>query len=200
MKRTIILLGLLTVTQFMSGQEVLPRKEALKLAFFVSADLKVLQNTPIATDVDVKQPVALRDGDYGALVLPEAKLTTDAIAKAGEQVVPIGQLWLRRLTPVRDGDAISSSQLRVVQLDAGGESHAAVQCALGVKADGSGGLELLVFGKDKTPLVKVPLKKVESQESTPIGMSAEHADESGRIILKILGRYQATLVVTELEL
>ena len=182
-----------------SAQERLPRREALKLAFLVSADLKALQATPIATDVDLKHPVALRDGDYGALVLPESKLSAETIAKAGDRVAPLGQLWLHRLTPIRDGVAVPPSELHVVQVETEGESHAAVQLALGVRSNGSGGQELLVFGKGKTPLLTLTLKKAEGQPEPPISIEAVRLnDETGRITFRILGRYEASLMVTEL--
>ena len=83
MKTTTIAAVLLTGVLAVQAQERLPREEALKYAFIVSANLKEMLNTPIPTDPDVKRPVALRDGDYGGMVLPEAKLTAEKLAKAG---------------------------------------------------------------------------------------------------------------------
>lgn len=199
MKRILVPLLVVTTCQFAFSQEQLSRSEALKYAFLVSADLKTLQNTPIATDVDLKQPVALRDGDYGALVLPEAKLTVDTIGKAGEKIVPVGQLWLHKLTPMREGMGVPGYQLRMVNIVGENESGEAAQCALGVKRNDGGGLELLVFGKDKSPLVKVPLKKTERSQQLPIAVQAERRDDSGRLTLNFLGRYEASFDVTELE-
>ena len=116
MKHTLLTLTLLSTLALASAQEKLSREETLRYAFVVAGDLKQLQATPIPTDVDVKQPVAIRDGDFGGMVLPEAKLSADAIAKAGEKVVPIGQLWLLKLTPMQDGEAVAASKLRMVTL------------------------------------------------------------------------------------
>lgn len=193
-------LALLSAVQLANAQEQIPRKEALKIAFVLTADPTTLEGTPIPTDVDVKRPVAVKEGDYGAMVLPEAKLSADAIAKAGDKVLPLGQLWLHKLTPMRDGQAVSKDQLRLVVLETGEGSATGVQCALGVKANGSGDLELLVYGKANTPVVKVPLKKAENQQQLPITMTAERTDDAGKITLKILGRYQAIVPVTQLEL
>lgn len=88
----------------------------------------------------------------------------------------------------------------MVTIETDQETDSAVQCALGVKRNGSGGLDLLLLGKDKTPLLKVPLKKTESQQQPPISMKAERTnDDAGRITLRILGRYEASFEVTELE-
>ena len=198
----VIFVFLASVFSFQSAfcQEQLERKEALKYAFFLSLDLKRLQGTPIPTDVDVKRVVAMREGDYGALVMPEAKLSAEAIAKAGDTVVPVGQLWLHRLTPLHEGEPVAGAKLRLFNIQTDSQGGEAAQCALGIKANGTGELELLIYGKDKTPLVKVPLKKTESQQELPIGIDAERrSDDTGSITLKILGRYEAKIPVTELS-
>jgi hypothetical protein len=199
MKNTLLALTLLSTLALASAQEKLSREETLRYAFVVAGDLKQLQATPIPTDVDIKQPVAVRDGDFGGMVLPEAKLNAEAIAKAGEKVVPVGQVWLRKLTPMQDGDAVGASKLRMVTLTHEGDQVKVAQCALGVQRNGSGSLELLVFGKDKEPVVKVPLKTMDAKQDVPIDLSAERESDSGKVTLKILGKYTATISVTALE-
>jgi hypothetical protein len=199
MKPIVLTLTLLGTLQFVSAQEKLPREEALKYAFAVAADLKQLQGTPIATDVDLKQPVAIHDGDYGGMVLPEAKLTAETIAKAGEKVVPVGQLWFLKLTPMCDGEAVSASKLRMVTLNHEGDQYTVPQCALGVQRNSSGALELVVFGKGAEPVAKAALKTVDTKQDVPIDISAERESDSGKVTLNILGKYTATISVTALE-
>ena len=199
MKHTLLTLTLLSTLALASAQEKLSREETLRYVFVFAGDLKQLQATPIPTDVDLKQPVAIRDGDFGGMVLPEAKLNADAIAKAGEKVVPVGQLWLRKLTPMQDGEAVGASKLRMVTLSHEGDQVKVAQCALGVQKNGSGALELLVFGKDKEPVVKVPIKTMDAKQDVPIDLSAERESDSGKVTLKILGKYTATISVTALE-
>ena len=199
MKHTLLTLTLLSTLALASAQEKLSREESLRYAFIVAADLKQLQATPIPTDVDVKQPVAVRDGEFGGMVLPEAKLSGDAIAKAGEKVVPIGQLWLLKLTPMREGEAVAASKLRMVTLRHEGDEAKVAQCALGVQRSGSDYLQLLVFGKDKDPVVKVPLKISDAKQDVPIDLAADRESDSGKVTLKILGKYTATISVTALE-
>src|ERR1035441_4932136 len=199
MKNTLLALTLLSTLALASAQEKLSREETLRYAFVVAGDLKQLQATPIPTDVDIKQPVAVRDGDFGGMVLPEAKLNAEAIAKAGEKVVPVGQVWLLKLTPMQDGDAVGASKLRMVTLTYEGDQVKVAQCALGVQRNGAGSLELLVFGKDKEPVVKVPLKTMDAKQDVPIDLSAERESDSGKVTLNILGKYTATVAVTQLE-
>jgi hypothetical protein len=200
MKQIIITLTLLAAVQLGSAQEKLSRDQALKYASRVSADLKQLAGTPIPTDVDAQQPVAVQDGEYGGLVLPQKNLTAANLAQAGETVVPIGQLWLHRLTPMKDGEAVPSEKLRLATVIEAGEKTTMPQCALGVRRSSSGALELLIFGKGKAPLLTAPLKAIDTKPEPPIDLVAERESDSGRITVKIVGKYQASFAVTELEI
>ncbi len=200
MNRTVLTLTLLFSVQLLSAQEKLSREDALKYASLVSADAKQLEGTPIPTDVDARQPAAVRDGEYGGMVLPQKNLTAAGLSQAGETIIPIGQLWLHKLTPMRDDQAIPSEKLRLVTVSADGDKTTVPQCALGVRRTSTGSLELVVFGKGKEPLLKAPLKAIDTKQELPLEVTAERDSDSGRITLKILGKYQASFAVTELEL
>jgi hypothetical protein len=201
MKPILITLTLFTSLQFISAQEKLSREEALTYARIVSLDAQQLNGTPIVTDVDPEQPVALKDEDYyGGMVLPQKGLKPETLDRAGQTAVPIGQLWLRKLTPMRDGEAVSRDKLRIVTVHAEGEEVRVPQCALAVRRNAGGALELLVFGKDKEPLLTAALKPLNATQSLPIDLEAKRDWDSGKLTLKILGKYQATISVTELEL
>jgi hypothetical protein len=201
MKMILVALTLLTPLPFLSAQEKLSREETMKYACLAGLDLDQLMGTPIATDADLKRAVALHDGDYGGMILPEAKLTADRIAGAKTDVVPVGQLWLLKLTPMRDGEAIPSEKLRLATVSNEGTQVQVPQCALGVKRNASGDLELLVFGKSKEPLLSVPLKTLDGKQAQPgIDVEAERESASGRLTLTLAGKYRAVLNVTELQL
>ena len=185
----------------LQGQERLPRQEALKYAFFLSVDLKQLLDTPIPTDPDVKRPVALRDGEYGGLLLPESKLTVEALTKVGKEVAPVGQLWMVKVAPMKDGQVIPARRMKEVEVRAGSESGMAFCCALGTQKDPNGALELLVYGKDKEPLLRVPLKAVTSQKSleTPCDLTSARKDDGAELTLTLLGKYEASFMVGAAE-
>ena len=86
--------GLTTI----QAQEQLSRQDALKYAFIVSADLPAMLKTPIPTDPDVKRPVAMRDGEYGGMVLPESKLGPEALPRRA-------RTWCRRAAVVAEAGA-----------------------------------------------------------------------------------------------
>jgi hypothetical protein len=115
------------------------------------------------------------------------------------KIAPIGQLWLHKLTPMRNGEGISSDKLRMVTVNADGEGATVPQCVLGVRRKNADSLELLVFGKDKEPLVTAPFKIRETKPSTTIDLAAQRQSDSGRITVKLFGKYQASFDVTQLE-
>jgi hypothetical protein len=194
--------NLVTATLFLAGilglqaQEQLSREEALKYACIVSLDLKEMLNTPIRTDPDIKRPAALRHGGYGGLVLPEAKLTAQAFADAGADAKPVGQLWLVKLVPVQDGQPVPSSKVRMVHVRAEDHENEAACYALGVSKKAGSGLELLVYGKDKEPVLRVPLKASSGQQENPIELSAERTGDNAVLTLKFVGKYEGSFELT----
>jgi hypothetical protein len=201
MKQILITLTLISGLQLASAQERLSHETALRYAKLAGADTQQLQGTPIPTTVDLSQPVAMRDGEFGGMVLPQAKLTPEMLAKADDKVLPIGQLWLLRLAPMSGGEAVAKDKLRVATVKTpDGEEVKSPQCTLGVKRNSTGALELLVFGKDKEPLLKVSLKAIDTKQESPLELDAERESESAQVSLKILGKYEAKFKVTELEL
>lgn len=200
MKRTIVALGLLAALHSSFAQEKLSLEDSLPYARTVSADTRQLNGTPLATEVDADQPVVITDDPYGGMVLPQKNLKVEAIAQAGETAVPVGQLWLRRLTPMNEGEPVAQDRLRLVTVRSQGEEVTAPQCALGVRRNAGGKLELLVYGKGREPVLTVALKPLDATQSAPLDLEAERDGDAGKLTLKILGKYQATMSVTELDI
>ena len=197
MKKILLLAALLAGLPTAHAQQNASREEALKAAFILSADLKQMLSTPIPTDPDVKRPVAVREGERGGLVMPECKLSADALAKAGKGVVPVGQLWLRRVVPLCEGQPVIPEKLRSITVGVGDKSATALLCALGARKDADGKLELLVYGKDKEPILRLPLKAISAPQENPIEMSAELQGEGALVTLKFVGKYEASFTVME---
>jgi hypothetical protein len=200
MRRTIIVAALLAIGAPVGAQEKLSREEALRFAFAVCADLRELQDTPIPTDPDVKRPVAVREGEYGCMVLPETKLAAEAIAKADKAPVPIGQIWLHKVAPIVDWRVVGREDLKLVAVSTGEGPTTASLHALAVRKDDKGGLELLVYGKGKEPILRAPLRTIESRQENPIEIAAERTYDGATVTLKILGKYEASFTVSDPDL
>lgn len=199
MKKLLLIAILAAIVPNLQAQERSSREEALKYAFFAALNLKEMLNTPIATDPDIKRPVVLKDGDYGGMTLPETKLSADTFAKAGKDVIPVGQLWMYKLSPLVNGQVVPVSKLKTVHVVAGDNEADVVQCALGAQKADNGNFELLVYGKDKEPVARVPMKAASGTQENPLDMSAERQNDGGLLTLKFAGKYQAQIMVTDPE-
>ena len=197
MHRILTLASLLAGLGLLQAQERLSREESLKYAFLVTADLTQLVGTPLTTDPDVKRPVVVRDGEYGAMLLPESKLTAEQVAKAGKEPTAVGQLWLHKLAPLGDGQVVPEAKLRMVTVSGEGGSATVPQCALGISKTESGGLELLVFGKGKEPVLKAPLKEAVHKIEGSADLLAEKRDDGGLLTIRLCGKYEASFMVTD---
>jgi hypothetical protein len=196
MKRTLIAAAFLPVLLAVRAQERMPRDDALKAALFASADLKEMLNTPIPTDPDIKHPVGVVDDDRPALVLPEFELSADSFAKAGKEPSPVGQLWLHKLVPENGGQRVPPPKLHTVLVHAMEAETDAACCALGVSKSENGGLELLIYSKDKEPVTRAAMKSISVRQENPIEISAERKDHSELITLKFLGNYEGTFTLS----
>jgi histidyl-tRNA synthetase len=61
-------------------------------------------------------------------------------------------------------------------------------------------LEMLVFGKEKKPILRVPIKSINEKQTTPVVISGERESESGTVVIKLYGKFEAKISVTELLL
>ena len=61
-----------------------------------------------------------------------------------------------------------------------------------------GALELVIYGKGKEPLLRVPMTKAARTQSLPIEFTSERESDSGRVTLRFVGQYEATFFLTEL--
>jgi hypothetical protein len=72
--------------------------------------------------------------------------------------------------------------------------------ALAARKNAEGGLELVVYGKSAEPLLSVPLKSVSNGGAETVDMSGERNDNGATLKLVFLGKYEATLSVTDPDL
>lgn len=196
MKIPVALVALVLAAFALHAQEPLSRADAVKFAATLNFDLAKLADTPIPTDADVKRPFGLRAERRGGLVVPEAKLSADTLARVGPDVQPVGQLWLAGLVPMRDGAAVPSGQLKLVTVSHEGRDVTLPLCVLGVRKPAGGNLELLVYGKAKTPLIVAKLTKAAREQSAPIEFTAEREGDAARVKLSLCGSYEAEFSVT----
>ncbi|MBI3881627.1 MAG: hypothetical protein HY301_16385 [Verrucomicrobia bacterium] len=199
MKRIITLTALLAGLAVANAQEKVPHDEAQKIARKVTELIGTIADGQIKISPDADKAEALKASEAGMLVLPDEKLTAEAIEKAGATIVPVAQLFFKGIAPAKGGHVTPNDKLRIVTISDKDQDHKLPLCLLGArKRDGK--LELVVFGNGKEPLQLLNLTKAESPAGSPIEMSGEkQGDESALITLNVLGKYKASLTVMKQE-
>lgn len=194
MKKLLLLTALCSALTAVA-QEKVPAEEVQKIARRVLEQVGEVKDAQLKITPDVEHADALKAGEAGILVLPDKKLTAEALEKAGTEFVPVGQLYFKSVAPAKDGRVTANDKLRVVTFDDKGNSIRIPLCLLGArKRDGQ--LELVVFGNEKTPLAQLPLKKAEGSSGNPIELSGEkQGDDTGALTLSLVGKYKAVLLV-----
>jgi hypothetical protein len=178
------------------GQDRLPLDEAQRYAKVCVELLGSLTDTPINLDVDVEKPCAVRGEGGGAMIVPDKSLSKERLAKLGQDVVPVGQLWLRKWTPVVAGKPVAKDRLRVVTLRVDDKDRPMPLLLLGVRKHGDKGLELVGYARDSEPILALPLKRIEFIQALPVELEWQRGDKNAdSLTLSVLGQYKAVLPI-----
>jgi hypothetical protein len=175
----------------------LPQEEARAFAKLCVERAADLPDAQVRIDPDPDTPCAVRGEGGGAMIVPDRGLTAEKIRKAGKDVVPLGQLWLRKWTPVVGGKAVPEERLRIVTVRIDDKDRPMPLLLLGVRRQANGDdLELLVYAREAEPLLVVPLKKAEMGHDLPVELEWKRGEKDADVLtVNVLGRYQAVLAV-----
>lgn len=199
MKRLVALVGLVLMVGVALAQERIAPEAAQGYARILVQATSQTANLPLQVQPDADKPYGLKTGDEGALVIPAKALTEEALQKAGKEVIPLAQLWVRNLTLVVKDQLVPNDKLSVVKVTLNDQEHSLPLFLLGVRTKGDGSLEILVFAREKEPLLVVPLVKREGKQELPIELEARGENDRGVLSLNILGKYQAQMILAKQE-
>lgn len=187
----------LYVTAF-SGEGRLSNEDARRYAkLCVEQTGSKSSNAQIKTDVDPEKAYAVQGEGGGAMAIPDKALTAEKLAKAGKDVVPVGQLWLRKWTLVIDGTPVPAKTLKIAKIDIDEKKRPMPLFLLGVRKSGEKGMELLVYAKGNEPLLVMPLKSIDYIPETPLELEWTRGEKQiDPLTMKILGKYQAEFAIT----
>jgi hypothetical protein len=160
----------------------------------------VLTDAQVSLDVDPDKPCAERGEGGGAMVIPDKKLTEKVLAGADKDVVPVGQLWLRKWTLVVNGKPVANDKLRIITVTIDDKDRPMPLLLLGVRQKGDKDLELVVYAKDSEPLQVVPLTKADTASGLPLELEWSRGDkDADNLTLSILGKCQTVLKIGRQE-
>jgi outer membrane protein assembly factor BamB len=164
------------------------------------------QDRPVKFSVDVDNGVGFYDGGDGIIGLPAKDLSEEAVSKAARS--PAGAPACRismsqRFQLVVDGKPVSRNRvhhLRYVSVDGLEHWTAIFSCTIKEKAEGE--REIWVYGKDKEPIYKAPLKQSALAErpfravgsSDALALAAASVGNEKLVLdVTFLGKYTAEL-------
>jgi hypothetical protein len=178
------------------GQDRLPPDDAQRYAKVCVEQLGTLTDAPLSLDVDVEKPCAVRGEGGGAMIVPDKSLSKEKLAKLGQEVAPLGQLWLRKWTPVVAGKPIANDRLRIVTLKVDDKDRPMPLLLLGVRKKGEKDLELVGYARESEPILVLALKKTEFIQALPVELEWQRGDKNADALnLSVLGQYQAVLPI-----
>lgn len=186
----------LFVTAF-AGEGRLSKEDAQRYAkLCVEQTGSKSSNSQIKTDVDPEKACAVQGEGGGAMVIPDKALTAEKLAKAGKDIVPVGQLWLRKWTLVIDGTPVPDKTLKIAKINIDEKKRPMPLFLLGVRKNGEK-MELLVYAKGNEPMLVMPLKTIDFIPETPLELEWTRGEKQiDPLTMKILGKYQAEFPIT----
>jgi hypothetical protein len=146
-------------------------------------------------DADCEKATGLHEPEVaGLMVVPRKDLKLETVKGVEEaNGMPAGFLFLYKITPVIDGKGLPSDKLPMVAMktDDGTERQVAA-LRLAIKKENEETWKLLVFGKDKKPLLASTFRPEESKTDLPISVGVkELGDKEGTLVVTCFGKYAA---------
>lgn len=200
--KTPLLTTLLALTALAFAQDIqqVPAEQAAAIARKAVAALGQPADAPFAVDADTDKPAAIRaSGDVGLLAMPDKKLTPATLAATGKDTTALGQLWMRNIVPAPGGSAPDPAKLRTIAVKDKDEREVKVEAYhLGIGKTGTGELAIAIYGRDKEPLLTVPLVKTDAPEiATPITLDGhKEGENTGVLVITLFGSHKADVTVT----
>lgn len=193
---SLLLLGLTAAT----AQEKLSEEQLGKIAPKLYEAQQKLKDLQFKVGLAAEKCDGLKASDVAVVVALDRDLTPEKLEKADKNLIPLGHLYLKGLSPAKKGKPTENDRMHILMIDDKGTTHRVWLCLLGAqKRDGK--LELVLFGSEKKPLFSVALKKHEGSSKSPVEISGEKGDDkdSAELTIDVLGQYRAEVILKKLE-
>ena len=197
--RCLVACGVVALSTVAMAQDRIGTEEAQKVGRKLVDLLGTPADAQLTISADTDRGEGYKHGELGLLVLPDQKLTAAVLEGAKAEPVPVGQLWMKGITPVSDGVIVPVAKHRKLTVTEGDKSVDVTVCLLGArKRDGK--MELVLYGQGKEPITVAALEPDQSASTAPIGVTvAKETEETGRIELTLAGKFKAKLFVKRAE-
>lgn len=208
LKLLLVLTSLSAVT-FVRAQDLqpIPTEELAKATALLLDANERLGELPLKLELAPERATGFKAGEAGVLLIPDKRLKAEKPAKddkaarkaARGTAMPVGQLWTMKIAP-KDKDAVlANDKLRLTKITAGDKERELAVFTLGIERSGKRELQLAIYGKGSSPVLRVPLTAEKAKGAAPVVMSARKTnDDSGVVELKLMGRYKAEIPMSKM--
>jgi hypothetical protein len=156
---------------------------------------------PLKLELVPDQAIGLKSGDVGAVLIPDRRLKIEKSDKAEKKKnkgapLVVGQLWTSKLSPRDKGSVVPNERLRLVKVTTKDKELELAVFVLAIEKAGKKAFQLALYGKDSSPVLRVPMTAARSKAGTPVSFTARKTDDEGGVLeLKLLGRFTAEIPV-----
>jgi hypothetical protein len=189
-------LGLAAVTATaVADPEPIPQDLAVAIAKMLTEKADAQADAPIKLESDPEKATGLhKPEEAGLMVVPRKDLKVETVKGVEEaNGMPTGYLFLYRITPVVDGKAMPANKLPTVTFKSDdGTEREIVTLRLALKKENEETWKLLVFGKEKKPLVASTFRAEGNSSELPLSVSVKDVGEKeGTLVVTVFGKYAA---------
>lgn len=166
-----------------------------------AADAAAKNAAPLKIAPDLERAVGFDLKKRAVLALPTRNLTAATIAKADKEIVPVGVLYMYRITPVVADDPLGADRLRTFDIKPqDGKPELTISAAQLAVTRVAGRLVLLVYAGAKEPVVVTTLVESGEAGDVPLDLEVAAAGEGrGLLIVRAFGKYRAAITVAALD-
>jgi hypothetical protein len=165
-------------------------KEAAKALVDAIAKLEL----PVKPSVDGTSGTGLHAGKVGVFVVPDTRLTADALKKHEKGVLPLGILFMTDAVTLVSADKPVAAKDHLTTEVTIGDNTVTVNVVALAAARVADRLVLLAYAKGKKPVVVAELNEAEDKTDHVLDVEARKQEEKrAGLTINVLGKYKAAL-------
>jgi hypothetical protein len=185
------------------GQDEQPQRiegeKAAEVAKAVAAAVAKL-DLPVKATLDGKSGAGLHAGKSGAFIMPDTKLTAEALKKHDKGVLPLGVLVTTDTVTLVSGDKAVPAKDHVTAEVTVGDKTMTVNVVTLAAARVADRLVLLAYAKGKTPVAVSELNEDGEKGEAGLDLDGRKAgDNRATLVVKVLGKYKGSVQVAAKE-
>ena len=177
----------------------IPAEELAKATRLLMDANATMTDLPLKLELAADKATGFKAGDVGAILIPDRRLKAEKGDKTEKRknkngAIPVGQLWTLKLSPKEQDTVVPNEKLRLVKVKPKDREIELAVFSLGIERAGKKEFRLAVYGKDNSPVLRVPLTAAKAKGAAPAVMTPRQTGEnSGVLELKLLGRFKAEI-------